>query len=290
MPGSGSRVGRPGAIAIGMVAAIVSTAADAGAQSWRVNAEAWDGALFMSGGASIGMTVRDRDVDAPADGSNVVVVAVMRDGPAEKAGFRPDDEVTVFDGERVRSARQFRRLVGETVPGRQVRATVLREGRNVELSVTPLALTGSRQGSVDLERMRERFDDLGNRFPGLGDAIGARSARFRLGVVVDDLPPQLADYFGAKDGVLITEVVEGSPASTAGLKAGDVITSVDDRRVASRYDLRRELDASPADREVAIGLIRDKREMSVKARLEDRRGRLQGSQPPQRRRRPAITL
>ena len=48
-----------------------------------------------------------------------------------------------------------------------------------------------------------------------------------LGVQIQRLDGQLADYFGAKDGgVLVTEVIEGSPAEKAGMKAGDVILSV----------------------------------------------------------------
>jgi membrane-associated protease RseP (regulator of RpoE activity) len=50
---------------------------------------------------------------------------VEEESPAEKAGFQKGDVVTEFDGERVRSARQFTRLVSETPPGRQVTAIVI---------------------------------------------------------------------------------------------------------------------------------------------------------------------
>jgi S1-C subfamily serine protease len=79
-----------------------------------------------------------------------------------------------------------------------------------------------------------------------------------------------------KDGVLVTSVTEGSAASRAGLKAGDVITSIDGQRVETREDLLRGLrdadrDAPSGTVEVSIGIVRDKKESTVKATFESRR-------------------
>ena len=60
----------------------------------------------------------------------------------------------------------------------------------------------------------------------------------RLGVTVSDLQPQLADYFGVKDGVLVTSVTSDSAAAKAGVKAGDVITTLNGATVTSPADLR----------------------------------------------------
>src|SRR5207237_3079330 len=95
--------------------------------------------------------------------------------------------------------------------------------------------TGVQGVMRDGDRLRDQLGDLSNRFnfnfdfdlPELG------SGR-RLGVSVLELTDQLASYFGVRRGVLVTAVTEGSPASRAGLKAGDVITGVKRARVEAR--------------------------------------------------------
>ena len=89
----------------------------------------------------------------------------------------------------------------------------------------------------------------------------------RLGVTIDELTDQLAQYFGAKEGVLITSVTDGSAASRAGLKAGDVITSIDGRGVRSGDDLVRAVRDAKAD-EVKVGIVRDRKETSVTVKID----------------------
>ena len=110
---------------------------------------------------------------------------------------------------------------------------------------------------------------LGDRLPPFNfdfDLPGALSGR-RLGVSVDPLTDQLASYFGAKDGLLVTSVTDGSAASRAGVKAGDVITAINGRPVTSRDDLVRQLRDSAGD-DITIGIVRDKKESSVTAKVE----------------------
>src|SRR5262245_13410679 len=83
-------------------------------------------------GASIGARVSD----SPA-GQNIVVTDVPRGTPAEKAGLKKDDVVIDFDGLRVESARRFTRIVAETPPGRTVKMTVERQGKRLQLTITP---------------------------------------------------------------------------------------------------------------------------------------------------------
>jgi S1-C subfamily serine protease len=65
----------------------------------------------------------------------------------------------------------------------------------------------------------------------------------------------------------VTSVTDGSAASRAGLKAGDVIASINGRPVRSREDLVRELRDSTGD-EITIGIVRDKKESTVTAKIE----------------------
>ena len=90
----------------------------------------------------------------------------------------------------------------------------------------------------------------------------------RLGVTVSDLQPQLADYFAVKDGVLVTSVTSDSPAAKAGVKAGDVITTLNGATVASPSDLRQRTSRLNDGDELSIGIVRDKKPTTLKGKFE----------------------
>src|SRR5262245_29589407 len=248
--------------------------------------------LFAGPGAQIGVTVRDVETtDQGRQGrqqpqAGVVIDDVRRDSPGEKAGLRRGDVVVEFDGERVRSAQQFSRLVRESPPGRTLNVTVVRENRRTVVSVVP---TSDRRPDVFIAP--DRFRDLTEGFKNFNfdafDYFDYRGfgTRGRLGVTVQELTPQLADYFGAKGGVLVSAVAADSPGERAGLKAGDVITKVGSTTVLSRSDLTSALRDVRDDADVEIGIVRDKKETTVKAKLESLRGPVWSSRS--RRTRPA---
>ncbi|MFQ5679097.1 MAG: PDZ domain-containing protein [Gemmatimonadota bacterium] len=201
-----------------------------------------------------------------------LILEVVDDSPAQEAGLRADDVVQSWNGARVESAAQLGRLARETPPGRSVRLGVFRDGREQVLSVELGDRSGPRVFRVGpdrklrLERLRER----GEEGPGLRFSY-AFSFRGRLGVRVEGLSDQLAEYFGVEGGALITEVVEDSPAEKAGLKAGDVILSVAGEEVEDRSDLVRALrdqEAGP----VEVRVMRDRRELTVTVELEEETG------------------
>ena len=255
--------------------------------------------MVMDGrGSRLGVMVQDLD---PADkAGGVRIDSVDQGSAAEKAGLKSGDIVVEYDGERVRSARQFTRLVQETPEGRTVPLAVMRDGKRQTLSATPEAraftwnlpvdgdrirrdversLEGLREFRRDGPVMHYRFDnDFGELF--------APSSR-RLGVSVDSLGDQLAQYFGAPDGgALVTSVEKGSAAEQAGLRAGDVITSVNGDRVRDADQLRRALRAAK-DGEVSIDYLRDKKAATAKATVQAADGKESRPAEPRRPVRPA---
>jgi serine protease Do len=191
----------------------------------------------------------------------------------------------------VRSVRQFTRLVSETPAGRNVAANVMRDGSRVSINVTP------RDGSNMRLFDGNGFEALSNleRFSTTPPAVVARPARpmtptpmppalesfvwrssNRLGITTGDLSPQLRDYFGAKDGVLVNSVEDGSAASKAGIKAGDVITSINGQNVETGSDVRREIGRISAGDEFSIGVVRDKKATTLKGKLTDASSRRTG--------------
>jgi serine protease Do len=254
---------------------LVTAALFALAASTAVSAQSVESALMLAGsGSAIGVSARDIE---PSERERLqvqggaLVEEVRPDTPAAQAGLQASDVVVEFDGERVRSARQFSRLVQETPPGRPVEMRVVREGRPRGLTITP----GAQSPDVlfnrpERERLRGAIERLAE-IPftldlDLPSAAGGRGNR--LGVAVEELSPQLASYFGAKDGVLVSSVADASPAARAGLKAGDVITSVNGQSITSPAALARALRGPAAETEVKIGIVRDKQPVEVTATPE----------------------
>ncbi len=95
-----------------------------------------------------------------------------------------------------------------------------------------------------------------------------------LGVYIQDITPGMEDKFGVApgQGVLVADVVKGSPAEEAGIQAGDVIVSVDDVPVGSTDELQTEIMyRSPGD-VVQIGIVRDGESLTIPVTLGERPG------------------
>ena len=178
------------------------------------------------------------------------------------------------DGEQARSARQFTRLVRETAPGRAVKMTVLRGGSKRTMDITPEA-----RDSVTLQQFPRvtgdafRFEPRDFNFnfdvPGfIGESLYGSPRR--LGVTVAPLSDQLAAYFGVKDGVLVSEVLENTPAASAGVRAGDVITAANGRGVQSSTDLMREVREAEPGSTMELRVTRDRKETTMKVTLPQR--------------------
>lgn len=226
-----------------------------------------------------------------------LVTDVVEGSPADSSGFRAGDIVLQWRDEPVYSAAELGRLVRETPPGRRVAAGVYRDGSRTTLRVALRERRGPgtffRGPDLDihgevppeararirerLERARNRWENARGRMENLGERLEeldpdrnawiAVGDRARLGVRLQSLTPQLAEYFalGDRSGVLITSVQNGSPADSAGLRAGDVLLSVSGRVVSDVGDAVHGVRES--DGEVEIRLLRRGEERTVTVRL-----------------------
>jgi serine protease Do len=245
---------------------------------------------FIGGGTQIGVTVKDIESDdTKQPSSGVIVDEVEADSPAEKAGFKAGDAIVEFDGERVRSVTQFRRLVRETPAGRKVGAVLSRNGQRVTVSVTPERSSGVLPGDdFDFERWDDGARSWAYRvpsppppprapkppalaIPAVPDFdFGMFGRGGRLGVSVESLTPQLEEFFGVKDGVLVRSVSEGSAAAKAGLRAGDVITAVNGSQVTGVSDVTRAMNRLDDGDEFSLEIVRDKKAQTLKGKMESR--------------------
>jgi membrane-associated protease RseP (regulator of RpoE activity) len=91
-----------------------------------------------------------------------------------------------------------------------------------------------------------------------------------LGIMGESLgqESQLAEFFGVKDGVLVRSVTKGSAAEKAGIKAGDVITKIDDAAISTPQQITSALRAARSKGAVNVTVVRNKKEMSLGVTLE----------------------
>jgi C-terminal processing protease CtpA/Prc len=214
-----------------------------------------------------------RDLKLPGE-YGALVESVDADSAAAKAGVEKGDVIVEFAGERVRSAAQLRRLIRETPAGRTVSMQVIRDGQARTLSAKLQSRTNGLHIQVPEIHIPEihmpRINPPLFDYRGFNFQFGA--GRFSLGISGDELTTQLASYFGVKQGkgVLVREVVVGSPAEKAGLKAGDVIVAVDGKSVATVAELRDALEIKSGEekRKLNLTIVRDRHEQTVPVELE----------------------
>ena len=116
---------------------------------------------------------------------------------------------------------------------------------------------------------------------------GGKVTRGWLGVGIQDLSAELAEYYGLKEqkGVLVTEVFPGDPAEKAGIKAGDIVLSVEGKDVSGSRDLSRAIAAQPVGKKIPIVVLRDgeRKTLSVEISRRLEKGETAAAGEPARR-------
>lgn len=216
-----------------------------------------------------------KDLKLPAE-RGVVIGKVLPDSPAAKAGLRENDVITQVNGQNVEGAVQFRRVIHEIPAGRKVQLTVWRDGRSQTIETTLGKAEEGRRSWI--QAAPRTFTYRVPAMPEIPDIPGfewngtiMNVARPRLGIEAEELNDQLASYFGVSDGegILVRSVNAESPAEKAGIKAGDVITSLNGEKLHSVGELREKLAAAKEAKTVKIGLLRNKAPLTLTVELPE---------------------
>jgi serine protease Do len=149
-----------------------------------------------------------------------LVAEVNHDSPAEKAGIHRGDIIVEFNGHPIHEMNELPRIVAGTAPGSKATVKVLRKGKEKTLNITITQLTEERQTSKATEE-------------------GDKEAP--LGLVVKNITPNLAKRYRLRDnkGALVVGVEQGSPASDAGIRPGDIVLEVDGQVVSSTSEFHK---------------------------------------------------
>jgi serine protease Do len=146
-----------------------------------------------------------------------LVAELVKGSPAEKAGLKPGDIITRFDGSTVYNRASLRNLVAVSEAGKKFALTFLRNGHEQTTTVVP-APESDVKFALEKEAEKE---------PAKPEAAKGEVNEF--GLAVQPLTAELASQFGydkGTQGLIITAIKEGSSADKSGLEVGDLITGV----------------------------------------------------------------
>ncbi len=144
------------------------------------------------------------------EAKGALVADVVEGGPADKAGIKRGDVIVSFDGKEIYEMNDLPYIVATTPVGKKVEVIVIRKGRKKKFRV--------RIGEMKEEEV----------------AQASEKESLELGMVVKELTPSLAQRFDIspdEEGLVVVQVEQPSPASEAGLRPGDLILEVDQKKV-----------------------------------------------------------
>jgi serine protease Do len=231
------------------------------------------------GGSYLGVDARDVTPDRLnalhlKEERGVEVTLVDQDAPAGKAGVKEHDVILTINSQSVESVEQLVRMIHEIPAGRSIDIGISRDG---QLSTLKAQLV-ERNKTFGSER---EFNWATPPVPPVPAIPAINIPKFaipemdfqtvvvmrspvRSGLMVENLTPQLGDFFGAKNGVgvLVRSVEKGSRAEAAGFHAGDVILKVNGTAVNDCSDFTRLLKGH-TENKASVTVLRDRKELNV---------------------------
>jgi len=201
----------------------------------------------------------------------VEVLRVDENSPAARAGLKEHDVILEVNGKSIDDIEQFQRSIGETAPGTRVNLTIWRSGAKQMVSATldsrpenSFVFGGPDFPDAPIPPMPPVPFSGANPFP----TLPANSPV--VGFEGEALNPQLAEFFGVKQGILVRSVNPKTPAERSGLKAGDVVVKVNGTPVMTPREITG-LVRSSRKKSLSFTVVRNKKEMTLNVEIaEDR--------------------
>lgn len=245
--------------------------------------------LVVNRRARLGLKVNLQAQDTDSIGARVD--AVTPAGPAAKAGIRSGDVITRLDGNSLLTAPELPREPGRSLPGLRLIELAARLGpndtvplefrRGTDRKVVTLITAGDPRSlemgnriviprdfaQQSLEGMRAmgsdpEIGDLDIRLPRVAMLYGGELSELELA----PLNPDLGQYFGTSEGILVISAPRGS---SLGLRGGDVVLAVDQRKPASPSHLLRILRSYDHDESFKIGILRNRKRETITAKRDE---------------------
>jgi len=233
----------------------------------------------------LGVSITDVDADKAQalklkDTHGAVITLIDHDAPAGQIGLKINDVVLAIDGESIDNAEQLRKMLRELPPGRKLSLEISRDG-----NIQTLAVQLAERKTLDHD-IWDKIDSDGDtitRAPGMGIVGGASAdvpsaggfhlpffgGNLNVGALVEPLTSQMADYLGVGGGLMVKQVSRKSEASTAGLRAFDVILKVGADSISTSADWERAL-RSNQGRPVSVTILRDRKQQTLTLQVDSK--------------------
>ena len=248
---------------------------DRAGQSWG-----WSGDSDEGGGGTSYLGVDIADVSVERLGElklkeehGAEITMVDKDAPAGKAELHEHDVIVSLNGTAVESAAQLRRMIKETPPGRVVSLGISRDGQPLTVKVQ----LADKHKTMAWEPKNGDFKISIPPMPAMPDfdlpvSVVVVHQLARSGLMVENITPQLGDFFGVKDGkgVLVRSVEKGSRGEKAGFRAGDVVVKVNNQSVHDTSDFTHAIRSSSGST-AAVTVMREKREQNLTLTLPEKK-------------------
>jgi serine protease Do len=161
--------------------------------------------------------------------SGVLVNSVKSGSAAEKAGIKRDDIIVAINDDKIDDPNILRNKIAGTSPGTDVKITVLRDGKEVELT--------AKLDEFDTNASKKSRNDQGD------DENGKdmQNQGGKLGLSLQPVTPQIARQLGLdsdSEGVVVTDIDPSGPAAEAGIDRKDVILEINRKPVNSVADVK----------------------------------------------------
>src|SRR5579863_1609836 len=206
----------------------------------------------------------------------VEVTMVDQDAPAGKAGVKEHDVILTINSQSVESVEQLRRMIHEIPAGRTIEIGISRDGQlstlKAQLAERNKTFGSNREFNWVMPPMNIPAINIPKiNIPEMDfQTVVVMHSPSRSGLMVENLTPQLGDFFGVKsgNGVLVRSVEKGSRAESAGFHAGDVIVKVNGSAVNDCSDFTRLLKGH-AENKVSVTVLRDRKEQNLTITLPE---------------------
>lgn len=243
-----------------------------------------DVGIFRMSGPQLGVRLEEVDKDVVArlklkEEKGALVIEVLDNSAAAKAGIKKEDVIVRFQGESVLTAAQLSRLVRDVPSGRKVDIDLIRAG--APLKVTATLEKGEWSGkAMDMPELKGLDKRLSGKPRGFNFKLEeggpdwmtfAGAGKGRLGITYTEIEGQLAGYFKApKDhAILVNSVVEGSAAEKAGIKAGDLLVKLGGTPIEETSDLHDAVRDLEPGKPTPVTVWRDGKSQDLSVTLEE---------------------
>jgi len=264
---------------LGLLVLVLVISAPAAQRATEGTAESW---VFSSdeggsGSSYLGVDIADVTTERLSElklkeEHGAEITMVDQDAPAGKAGLHEHDVILSVNGTEVESAAQLRRIIKETPPGRVVTLGISRDGQPTSIKVQ----LADRKKSISWtpENHQYKFEMPEIKIPDIDIPVSVVMAHssLRSGLMVENITPQLGDFFGVKGGkgVLVRSVEKGSRGEKAGFHAGDVVVKVNNQLVHDSSDFTHALRESQGG-SANVTVVRDKKEQTLTLTLPSKK-------------------